>query len=224
MIITIDGPSGTGKSTVAKHLADALGYLYFDTGALYRAIAWKILREGIPLSDHKKIEDMLKAFSFETREKRYFVDGEEVTKAIRSTEVTAIVSEVSAMKSVRDAMRPLQEAVAHKGPTVFEGRDLGTVVFPQADIKFFLTARSDVRARRRLKDLQEKFPDRAEMFSYEQILKDIEERDTYDSSRDLAPLKQADDAILVDTSDLSIEDVVSILKKHIKTHEADPTL
>ncbi|WP_420421888.1 (d)CMP kinase [Simkania sp.] len=220
MIVTIDGPSGTGKSTVAEQLAERLGYTYFDTGALYRAISWKILHDDIVLSDLKAIEKMLQTFSFhvETHEgrKTYKVDTHDVTKAIRSQEVTAIVSEVSAMKCVRDAMRPLQELFSHEGPTVFEGRDLGTVVFPHAQVKFFLTASASVRAERRLKDLQQKFPDRASEFSYEDILQKIQERDAYDSSRKLAPLKQADDAILVDTSQMTIDEVVATLENYVK--------
>jgi cytidylate kinase len=220
MIVTIDGPSGTGKSTVAERLAEKLGYTYFDTGALYRAIAWKILHDNIALSDLEGIKKMLQTFSFhvETQngKKNYRVDTHEVTKAIRSQEVTAIVSEVSAMKCVRDAMRPLQELFSHEGPTVFEGRDLGTVVFPHAEVKFFLTASPSVRAERRLKDLQQKFPDRASEFSYEDILQKIEDRDAYDSSRELAPLKQAEDAILVDTSQMTIDEVVVTLENYVK--------
>ncbi|MCB1082942.1 MAG: (d)CMP kinase [Simkania sp.] len=220
MIVTIDGPSGTGKSTVAERLAEKLGYTYFDTGALYRAIAWKILHDNIDLSDLVGIKKMLRAFSFhvETQngKKNYKVDTHDVTKAIRSQEVTAIVSEVSAMKCVRDAMRPLQELFSHEGPTVFEGRDLGTVVFPHAEVKFFLTASPSVRAERRLKDLQQKFPDRAGEFSYEDILQKIEDRDAYDSSRELAPLKQAADAILVDTSQMTIDEVVVTLENYVK--------
>jgi len=220
MIITIDGPSGTGKSTVAKNLAKALGFAYFDTGALYRAISWKILHEKISLTDETAIAEMLKIFSFrvetEQNQKIYYVDSSDVTKAIRSEEVTAAVSKISAIKSVRDAMRPLQESFSREGSSVFEGRDLGTIIFPHADVKFFLTARAEVRAKRRLKDLQQKFPGRAHAFSYEDILQNIRDRDEYDSTRLLAPLKQAEDAILVDTSELSIEKVVSILEKYVK--------
>lgn len=220
MIVTIDGPAGTGKSTVAKKLAEALGFIYFDTGALYRAISWKILHDKIELADETAIGEMLKTFSFhietEENQKIYFVEKHDVTTAIRSQEVTAIVSEVSAMKSVRDAMRPLQEVFSREGSTVFEGRDLGTVIFPRADVKFFLTARPEVRATRRLKDMKQRFPDRAVEFSYDEILQNIKERDAFDSTRSLAPLRQAEDAILVDTSDLSLEEVISMLRKKVK--------
>lgn len=215
MIITIDGPAGTGKSTTAQKLADAIGFTYFDTGALYRGISWQILETGISYQDEKALSKLLKNFSFRIRlikgSKRYFVGDEDVTKAIRSKEVTAIVSEVAALKKVRDALKPLQINFSKKIDVVFEGRDLGTVVFPHAHLKFFLTARSEVRAKRRYLELVQKFPNQT--FSYETILKEIQERDTYDSTREYAPLKQAEDAILVDTSDLTIEEVTAKLKQ-----------
>lgn len=209
-VVTIDGPAGTGKSTVAKGLAEALGFSYFDTGALYRAITWKVLQERISLDDHKKLGALLKAFSFHIKEGHYYVGTTDVTKAIRSKEVTAHVSAVSALSQVREALKPIQVSVSEETDAVFEGRDLGTVVFPHADLKFFLTARAEVRAQRRLKDLQEKFPEQS--FSFEKILQEIQERDTYDSNRTLAPLKQADDAVLVDTSGLSIVEVIDQMK------------
>ena len=209
-IITIDGPAGTGKSTVAKGLAKALGFTYFDTGALYRAITWKVIQEGIELEDQSKLEGLLKSFSFHVKNGCYFVNDHDVTEVIRNKEVTALVSGVSALSNVREALKPIQKAVAIEADSVFEGRDLGTVVFPKADIKFFLTARAEVRAERRYKELQERFPNQE--FFYEKILEDIQERDRYDSSRKVAPLKQAKDAILVDTSDLTIEEVIEEMK------------
>ena len=210
MIITIDGPSGTGKSTVARRLADFLGMTYFDTGALYRAIAWKLLEEKVSYKNKEELVSLLKRFSFRIRvvneEKHYFVGEIDVTKAIRSPEVTSIVSEVSAVKEVRDALKPLQTDFSKETDVVFEGRDLGTIVFPYADMKFYLTARPEVRAKRRFTELQKKFPD--QKFSFETTLKEIQERDDYDSSREVAPLRQAEDAVLVDTSDLTIEEVV----------------
>jgi len=220
MIVTIDGPSGTGKSTLAKGLADRLDFTHFDTGALYRAIAWKVLEEKIQPTDIAAIKKMLKAFEFDMQKKEgrvtYLVSGHDVTTAIRSEEVTKISSEVAALACVREALRPLQESFAKKGPCVFEGRDLGTIVFPHADIKFFLTARPEVRAERRLKDLQTKFPDRVETFSLKEILENINKRDADDASRPIAPLKQAEDALLVDVSDMTIEEALSCLEKHVK--------
>lgn len=219
MIITIDGPSGTGKSTVAKELAARLGWTYFDTGALYRSIAWKVLQSRIssPASS-KEVEALLERFDFaiETRggQKCYFVDGEDVTTAIRTLEVTSIVSEVSAMKCVRDSMLPLQRKFSEKGSTVFEGRDLGTIVFPDAHLKFFLTASCKVRAARRLEELKRRFP--GKNFEFMDIFQNIQKRDKFDSERKLAPLKCAEDAITLDTSDLLIEEVVSLLENYVK--------
>lgn len=213
-IITIDGPAGTGKSTVAKYLAATLGFTYFDTGALYRAISWKVLQEKLQLDDAKALENLLSTFSFhikkESLETLYFVGEIDVTIAIRTKEVTAIVSKVSALNRVREALKPIQLSIAKEGNTVFEGRDLGTVVFPNADLKFFLTARLEVRAERRYQELKKKFP--TQPVSFDKILKEIEKRDRFDSDREIAPLKQAQDAILVDTSSLEIHQVVDQMK------------
>lgn len=218
MIITIDGPSGTGKSTVARGLADALEITYFDTGALYRAISWQILKEGISYHEKEELRALLKAFSYRIQtvdgEKHYFVGNTDVTVAIREPAVTAIVSEVSALKEVREALKPLQINFVKEMDVVFEGRDLGTVVFPHADVKFFLVARPEVRAERRYKELQKKFPNQT--FSQEKTLQEIESRDNSDSNRKIAPLKQADDAVLVDTSDLTIKEVVQKLKEIVQ--------
>lgn len=215
MIITIDGPAGTGKSTAAKKLAEVIGFTYFDTGALYRAISWSVLDKGISYKDEEAISSLLKTFTFKIRtidgEKRYFVGNHDVTKEIRTKEVTAIVSEVAALKIVRAALKPIQVNFGKEMDVVFEGRDLGTVVFPHAHLKFFLTGRPEIRAKRRYQELIKKFPDQT--FSYDIILKEIKERDQYDSQRELAPLKQAEDAILIDTSDLTIEEVIQSLKK-----------
>lgn len=215
MIITIDGPAGTGKSTVAKQFAGAIGFTYFDTGALYRSISWSILDQNITYKDEEALSALLKTFTFRIRtiegEKRYFVGSCDVTNEIRTKEVTAIVSEVAALKKVRDALKPIQVNFGKEIDVVFEGRDLGTVVFPHAHLKFFLTARTEIRAKRRYQELVKKFPDQS--FSYSTILKEIEGRDAYDSQRELAPLKCAEDAILVDTSDLTVEEVTTRLKE-----------
>ena len=218
MIITIDGPSGTGKSTVAKELAARLGWVYFDTGALYRSVAWKILQSQISPASSKEVEALLERFDFaiKTRggQKCYFVDGEDVTTAIRTLEVSSIVSEVSAMKCVRDGMLPLQRKFSEKGSTIFEGRDLGTIVFPDAHLKFFLTASCKVRAERRLEELKRRFP--GKKFEFTDILQNIQKRDAFDSERKLAPLRCPEDAITLDTSDLLIEEVVSLLENYVK--------
>ena len=213
MIVTIDGPAGTGKSTTAKKLAKALQLSYFDTGALYRAMTWKVLQEGILPSEEEKVAACVAAFPFRVvREKgkeRYFVGDEEVTQALRSPQVTAAVSQIAALSVVRQAAKPLQHAYGKKGRAVFDGRDLGTEIFPDADVKFFLIAREEVRAQRRFLELSVKFPRRAKALSQEQVAKDLRSRDHIDAQRSLAPLKQAPDAILIDTSDLTLDEVVA---------------
>ncbi|MCY3974793.1 MAG: (d)CMP kinase [Simkaniaceae bacterium] len=222
MIITIDGPSGTGKSVTAKRLALRLGCDYFDTGALYRAVAWKILKSRVSPGDTARVEEVVRSFSFSTRtlgpdglERAYYVDDQDVTEEIRSMEVTAVISKVAAMACVREALIPLQRNVADEGSVIFEGRDLGTVIFPHADVKFFLTADVETRAGRRLVDLSERFPERTDL-SYEAVLKSITERDRSDSTRSLAPLTQPADAIVVDTTSSDVEEVVDILEKYVR--------
>lgn len=213
MIIAIDGPSGTGKSTVAKGVAKRLGFAFFDTGAMYRSIAWKIQKEKIDPKDLERIKTLLPYFHFEMRtnrkgERRYFVDGEDITEAIRSQEISVISSQIAVYSPVRQALVKVQREFGHSRDAVFEGRDMGTVVFPEADLKIFLTARSEVRAQRRYCELLNKFPDLAQSLSFEQILQEIETRDRTDMTRPVSPLKQAPDAILIDTSDLTAEEVI----------------
>ncbi len=221
MIITIDGPSGTGKSTVAKSVAEKLHFSYFDTGAMYRAISWFILQKGTSLADQEAIEEVLSHFSFEMREeegiRRYFVMGQDVTEAIRKKEVTDFVSAVSALPQVRRAFLSTQREYAASRNVVFEGRDLGSVVFPNAEVKIFLTARPDVRAHRRYEEIMRKDP--TQPFSKESILLSIQKRDEYDSSRELAPLKCPEGAFVIDTSDVSISEVVSAIIKYAKNKE-----
>jgi len=220
MIITIDGPAGTGKTTVAKKVAEALHFAYFDTGAMYRAVTWLLLEKKIPFSDVKRIEKELSHFKFtikgEGKEKSYFVNGQDVTEHIRSQTVTAAVSEVSALPSVRLELWEMQYEFGNQGDAVFEGRDMGTVVFPDAEIKIFLTARPEVRAERRLKEIIQKKSYDAQETDHDKMLAEIIRRDEYDSSRALAPLKCPDDAFIIDTSDMSIEDVVDAILKYLK--------
>lgn len=212
MIITIDGPSGTGKSTTAKAVAQELGFIYFDTGAMYRGVTYSVIKKKVNIEDQGELENLLQDFRYDIRvssgDKRYFVNGEDVTEAIRSLEVTALVSKVAAIPRVRKAMVEVQRSYAKGANAVFEGRDLGTVVFPQADLKIFLTARPEVRAQRRYKELLEKDPTQSERISLDQILADINDRDHKDSTREVSPLRQAADAHLIDTSSLSVEQVV----------------
>lgn len=212
MIITIDGQIATGKSTIAKKLAQELGFIYFDTGAMYRCVAYLAAKNHLNVDDPKDVEALLAAFNFDIKvkfgERRYFVDKEDVTQQIRGEEVTSRVSKVSAIPEVRAKMVAMQQQFSVGVNAVFEGRDMGTVVFPHADMKIFLTGRPDVRAKRRFAELKEKFPEESQNLTLEKALEDINTRDAYDMNRQASPLKKADDALEVDTSDLTIDEVV----------------
>lgn len=212
MIITIDGPSGTGKTTIAKKVAARLGLTYFDTGAMYRSVSLGLLKENISLTDTEAIERFLETFSFDVRiidgEKRYFIDSIDVTAEIRSQKVNEIVSEVSAVPNVRKALWKIQRAYGEKQSAVFEGRDMGSVVFPQAEVKIYLDASPQVRAQRRLKELQEKLPIEAKKFDEKKMEEELKKRDHYDATRKLAPLKCPKKALRIDTSHLDEETVV----------------
>jgi cytidylate kinase len=220
MIITIDGSSGTGKSTVAKRVAQRLGFAFFDTGAMYRSVAWFLLQKKIPLSDTGGIENILPSFSFSIEtsgdKKRYLACGSDVTDAIRTLSVTKMASEAAALPAVRKALWAIQRSFAENGNAVFEGRDMGTVVFPDADLKIFLKAAPEVRAQRRLSELIEKYPNEYSSLDYEKILAELLSRDAFDSHRKLAPLKCPEDALVIDTSFLSIDEVVDKILEYKK--------
>jgi len=221
MIITIDGPSGTGKTTVAKKVSERLGMTFFDTGAMYRSVAWALLQERISLENHEQIESLLDRFVFDIRqqngEKHYFVGETDVTSQIRTQKITAIVSEVSALPSVRKALWKIQRSYGEKQGAVFEGRDMGSVVFPDAEVKIFLDAKPKVRAGRRLKEMRSKMPAEAEKFDEKSMKQELKRRDQFDKSRTLAPLKCPKGAYRIDTSKLTIDEVVEkILKYHHK--------
>jgi CMP/dCMP kinase len=223
MIITIDGPVATGKSAVAKKLAESIGFIFFDTGAMYRTMTYGILKHGIDIHQSDQLQQFLDHFQLDVkvirRERRYFFEGEDITQKIREKEVTLAVSEVSANKAVRDKLTAIQRELAVGVNVVFEGRDMGTVVFPDAALKIFLTGRNEVRAKRRHNELKIKYPD----ITLEKCLEDLNLRDTYDSTREHSPLRQAEDAYVIDTSDLSLEEVVyKILeyKDAIKTKQS----
>jgi len=221
MIITIDGPVGTGKSTIAKLLAQKLRFIYYDTGAMYRCITYAVLKKKIPFSNTKQILKLLDCFTFAVNmveaSPHYFFEEEDITVKIRGTAVTTVVSEISAIKDVREKLVSIQRQLGKDQNAVFEGRDMGTVVFPKAEIKFFLTARSDIRAKRRLDDLKRQFPDTAETFCFDSVLESINKRDLQDSKRKVSPLRQAEDAFVIDTSDLTTDQV---LKKLITIKES----
>jgi cytidylate kinase len=215
-IITIDGPSGAGKSTISKLLAAKLHYTYLDTGAMYRVVGLQVERSGLDLEagDGKKklcklldTLDMTLAPGEEGQETRAFLHGEDVSDAIRTPEMAMVASRVSAEPEVRKKLTEMQRALGSKGEIVAEGRDMGTVVFPEARYKFFLDATPEERALRRRKQLLEK----GQNVAYEEILSQIRKRDRDDSSRSLAPLKPADDAVVIDSSAMTIAEVVSFI-------------
>lgn len=207
MIITIDGPSGTGKTTVAHEIAKRLGFHCFDTGAMYRCVAFKSMQDGLNIDSDSGLLEMLKNFSFIIKNDRYFVNGVDVTDKIRTEEISKRASILAAKEFVRQNLWSLQRKFAEGGNSVFEGRDMGSVVFPFADFKFFLTASAEVRAKRRLKELQDKNPNMK--FSYDEILHSVKERDDFDSKRALAPLICPKHAIIIDTSNISKDEVIN---------------
>jgi cytidylate kinase len=212
MIITIDGPIATGKSTIAKRLAREIGYIYFDTGAMYRCITYAILKHQVDPNNPEALASFLNDFKFEIKIKHgdrfYFVDNEDVSLKIRGQEVTSNVSKISAIATVREKLVSLQRELSVGVNAIFEGRDMGTVVFPNAQLKIFLTGRPEVRAARRFTELREKFPNETENLTMDIVLEDINARDNFDSSREISPLKKADDACVVDTSDLSLDEII----------------
>ncbi|MBA3602665.1 MAG: (d)CMP kinase [Parachlamydiaceae bacterium] len=212
MIITLDGPIATGKSTIARKLAEELGYIYFDTGAMYRGITWLAIEKKIDIDDPSQMDALLKEFLFEIKIKRgerhYWVNKQDVTLPIRGDQVTSQVSRVAANPAVRDKLVSMQRDFSNGVNAVFEGRDLGSVVFPKADLKIFLTARIEVRAERRFIELKAKFPEESSNLTIEKAIEDINKRDNYDSTRVTSPLIKADDAIIVDTSDKTIDEIV----------------
>lgn len=206
LIIAIDGYAGSGKSTLAKLLANRLGYLYVDTGAMYRAFTYKVIKNDIDLNNTEEIESLLSETKIRLEKAdegiKVFLDNEDVTLEIRLPKVSDAVSKISALKKVRECMVLYQQELGKNGSVVLEGRDIGTVVFPEADIKFFLNADVGKRAQRRYEELKEKGI-KSDIVSVEENLKG---RDKKDSSRELSPLKPADDAILIDTTNLTIEE------------------
>ncbi|MER3524014.1 MAG: (d)CMP kinase [Ignavibacteria bacterium] len=211
LIIAIDGPAASGKSTTAKLVAQRLGYLHIDTGAMYRALTLKILRSGLDGFYSKKIGAIAETTRIElvpaNGSLKVLLDGEDVTEQIRSPEVTIAVSSVSTLRDVRQAMVREQRRLGKDGGVVLEGRDLGTVVFPDADVKIFMVASIEARARRRQQELLEK----GIRTDLETLMNEIRERDEKDYSRDESPLRKADDAIVLDTSDLTIDEQVEFV-------------
>lgn len=224
MIITIDGPAGVGKSTVAKLLAQKLKFSYFDTGAMYRAVTYAILKNKIDIENESLVLDFLQnSFNYEIKEKNglkfYFVNDEDVSEIIRSNFITEQVSLISAKPYVRQTLVPMQRKFANDKDIVCEGRDMGTVVFPNASIKIYLTAKISVRAQRRFEEFIQKHPQDIATLDKNQILEDIQRRDEKDSNREVSPLKKANDAYHIDTSNLTADGVVKKIIKKIKKQQ-----
>ena len=211
LVIAIDGPSGAGKSTVARLLAQRLGYTYIDTGAMYRAIGWKAKRDGIDPADEQGLSNLCTRTEVTIRtdqdDPRIVVDAIDVTGEIRTPEMGMMASAVSKSAAVRARLLGLQRELGSRGGVVMDGRDIGTVVFPKADLKFFLDASPEERGQRRYRELRQKGMDVA----LDRITREIRERDRQDSGRELAPLKAATDAHVIDSSTMSIEEVLAFM-------------
>jgi cytidylate kinase len=216
MIIAIDGPAGAGKSTVARIIAQKLGFLYIDTGAMYRALTLKALEKKIEIKDTNAIIEMASSTSIDLMNNqdgslKIFLDGKDVTGLIRQPTITKLVSDIARIKEVREVCLGLQRRLGRERDSVLDGRDIGTVVFPDADKKFYIDANFPERVKRRYKELQEL----GEKLTLEEVETDVHNRDTIDSTREFAPLKKADDAIYIDTTNMSIEEVVDKVLQYI---------
>ena len=223
LTIAIDGPSGAGKSTVGESLAKRLGYIYIDTGAMYRAVALRARERGPATEDEEALYQWASSLhiTFVTlgEETRVLCDGEDITESIRSPEISRLASDISKRKGIRDALVQLQREMGREGGVVLEGRDIGTVVFPDADVKFYLDAETEVRARRRFDELVEK----GLKVDFRETLEEVRQRDHNDMSRVLSPLRKAEDAVVIDSTRRSVEEVVEemvcIVEERIKSFE-----
>ena len=216
-IITIDGPAGAGKSTVSKELARRLGYTYLDTGAMYRAVAWAARQKGVDAGDEKALAELCNDMKLGFQGNRILVNGEDVSSFIRTPEMDGLSSAVSGAAVVREYLTGMQRELGRQGRLVTEGRDMGTVVFPQAAHKFFLSASAGERAKRRKMQME----NQGEEVTYEEILAQIEARDLADSTRSIAPLQVAPDCIVIDSSDLTVEDVLEKIVTEIVTIQVE---
>lgn len=216
LIVAIDGPAGAGKSTVAKRLAKELGYTYMDTGAMYRAFAWKVMEEGMDLGDERELRRILKGTMIELKEQdghlKVFLNGFDVTDKLRTPESSQMASKVSTLKVVRERMVELQRAMGSRGGVVAEGRDIGTVVFPEADVKIYLDASAQERGRRRFAE----FSGQGKRLTMEETLEEIDERDRRDKGRAVAPLCKAEDAVVIDSTQSDVDEVMHRIMEEIK--------
>ncbi len=217
MIIAIDGPAGSGKSTVAKELSKKLGFTYIDTGAMYRAVAYKVKQEGVNPENPEEVIRVLKEIEIKLLPSdsgtKVILNGEDISDKIRTEEIGKIASKIARHSKVRKILVQKQREMGEKaGNAVIEGRDTGTVIFPDADIKIFMTASPEIRAKRRWKELRS----RGIKIEFDQILKEVKERDYLDQTREDSPLKPAEDAVVIDTSDKSIDQVINQILELIK--------
>jgi CMP/dCMP kinase len=212
VVVAIDGPSGAGKSTIARRLAQRLGFTYIDTGAMYRAVALWAERQHLDVADAYRMEPLARAADIDLQPGRVFLNGEDITDSIRTPEISNGASKVSAIPGVRRAMVEQQQAIGRRSSVVMEGRDIGTVVFPEADVKIFLDASLEERVRRRLAELQAK----GDPIGREELTRQMRERDERDSTRADSPLAQAPDALYFDSSSLAIEEVEEALLKIVR--------
>lgn len=214
--VAIDGPSGAGKSTIARAASEKLGYVYVDTGALYRTVALNVLRKGVSDKDTsaviKTLENLSVKLGFVEGTQHVYLNGEDVSSLIRTPEVSMAASTTSAIPEVRKFLFNLQREIASENNCIMDGRDIGTVVLPEAQVKIFLTASPEKRAERRCKELVEKGIDT----TFEEVLKDVQERDYNDSHREIAPLKATSESIIVDTSDIDLQQSIDLIIKTIQ--------
>lgn len=211
-VITIDGPSGAGKGTIARILAKRLGYKYLDTGALYRAVAWKARQENISFQDEDSLRGLLGRIRIDFDGDRVIVDGTDVSSEIRTSEIGELSSQVSAISLVREGLFSIQREMCLQGRIVIEGRDTGTTIFPESGNKFYLDASIQERARRRYQDLKVKDPG----ITLEQTVEDVRKRDERDSTRAVSPLRRTGDMIYIDSTHMSIDDVVEDIIRSVK--------
>lgn len=215
-IVAIDGPAGTGKGTIANLIAKDFGFLNVDTGAMFRCVTLAMLKQNITINEENKIKSLLNEIQIDLKEENgkqvVLLNGQNVTNEIRTKEINAFISEVSSLKTVRDKLLDLQRKIAVGQNVVMEGRDIGTTVFPNADVKIYLDASPEERARRRVRQNAEK----GIVMAYEEVLESVKRRDKLDSERELSPLKKADDAILIDGTNMTIAETEQIVKKIIE--------
>ena len=212
-IVAIDGPAGSGKGTITKQVGERLGLINIDTGAMFRCVTLNMIQKGIELEEENRIKEMLDKIEIDLKENgEVFLNGQEVTKRIRENDIIRFISPVSMIPMVREKLLDFQRKMAQGKNIIMEGRDIGTVVFPNADVKIYLDASPEERAKRRVQQNQEK----GVTTSYEEVLKSIKDRDQKDSTREIAPLRKAEDAIYIDSTNMTIEEVTEEIVKIVK--------